>query len=168
MCARYPDATPRIVAVPNGYDEDPMPASLDSPRFTIAYAGTIYLDRDPRPLFRAAAQVIAMYSLTPDDFAIELMGEVSSLDGIPISQMAEEEGVGRFVFTHASRPRMEALRFLASASMLVLLPQDSDVAIPAKLFEYMRFDAWLMVLASRCSATAQLLNGVAARRDRTR
>ncbi len=162
MCARYPAAAPRIVAVPNGFDDDPVPPSLHSPRFTVAYAGTIYLDRDPRPLFRAAAQVIAMCGLTPDDFAIELMGEVSALDGVPIAQMAEEEGVGRFVFTHASRPRTDALRFLASASMLVLLPQDSDMAIPAKLFEYMRFDAWLMVLASRRSATAQLLHGVAA------
>lgn len=162
MRARYAAAASRIIAVPNGYDDDSVPASLPSSRFTVAYAGTIYLDRDPRPLFRAASRVVKMYSLTPDDFRIEFMGDVSALDGVPIAQMAEEEGVGAFVVTHTSRPRAEALRFLASASMLVLLPQDSDVAIPAKLFEYMRFDAWLMVLASRRSATARLLHGVAA------
>lgn len=158
----YPTAASRIIAVPNGYDDDPLPASQYSPRFTVAYAGTIYLDRDPRALFRAAAQVIVQYSLTPDEFGIELMGEVSALDGVPIAQMADEEGVGGYLVMHASRPRADALRFLAAASMLVLLPQDSDVAIPAKLFEYMRFDAWLMILANRWSATARLLQGVAA------
>jgi O-antigen/teichoic acid export membrane protein len=162
MRARYAATASRIIAVPNGYDDDPIPPSCPASRFTVAYAGTIYLDRDPRPLFRAASQVIALYALTPDDFRIELMGEVAALDGVPIAQMAAEEGVGTFVVTHASRPRADALRFLASASMLVLLPQDSDVAIPAKLFEYMRFDAWLMILASRRSATARLLQDTAA------
>ncbi len=43
--------------------------------------------------------------------------------------------------------------------MLALLPQDSDMAIPAKIFDYMRFDAWLLVLAEHGSATEQLLRG---------
>jgi glycosyltransferase involved in cell wall biosynthesis len=162
MRARYPLESHRIIAVPNGFDDDALPPSHPSPAFVVAYAGNIYLDRDPRPLFKAAAQVIASHRLTPDDFRIELMGAVSALDGVPIGQMAREEGVGEFVRTQESRPRREAMEFLASASMLVLLPQDSDFAIPAKLFEYMRFDAWLLVLADRRSATARVLEGVEA------
>jgi hypothetical protein len=41
--------------------------------------------------------------------------------------------------------------------MLAILPQDSDMAIPAKVFDYMRYDAWLLVLAEHGSATEQLL-----------
>jgi len=60
------------------------------------------------------------------------------------------------------RPRAEAFEFLARASMLVVLPQDSHLAIPAKLFDYMRFEAWLLALADRDSATGQLLHGTGA------
>jgi len=160
MAQQYPAAAKRIIAIPNGYDEDFVPPSRPAARFTVAYAGTIYLDRDPRPLFRAASQVIAAHRLTPEQFAIELMGDVTVLDGRPVDQMAIDEGVQAYVHIRKSGPRREALEFLASASMLLLLPQDSDAAIPAKLFEYMRFDASLMVLATPESATGRLLSGV--------
>lgn len=55
------------------------------------------------------------------------------------------------------RPRGDALKFLAADSMLLSLPQDSDLAVPAKIFEYMSFSAWLLVLARRGSATERLL-----------
>jgi hypothetical protein len=73
--------------------------------------------------------------------------------------MAREEGLGAYVRTFAPRPRREALEFLSRASMLAILPQDSDMAIPAKVFDYMRFDAWLLALAEHGSATEQLLRG---------
>ena len=42
------------------------------------------------------------------------------------------------------------------------LPQYAHLAIPAKLFEYVQFDAWLLVLAERGSATELLFRGTAA------
>ena len=153
----YRAAASRIIAVPNGFDDEPVPPSRPSRRFTIGYAGTIYFDRDPRTLFRAAARVIKERRLTPHDFAIELMGNVESFDGVGIERIAREEGIGPFVRTFAPRPRREALEFLSRAAVLAILPQDSDMAIPAKIFDYMRFDAWLLVLAESGSATEQLL-----------
>ena len=41
--------------------------------------------------------------------------------------------------------------------MLVSLPQDSHLAIPSKVFEYMRYEAFMLALAEPQSATAQLL-----------
>ena len=43
--------------------------------------------------------------------------------------------------------------------MLLSLPQDSDMAIPSKIFEYMQYDAWILALAERDSATERLLRG---------
>lgn len=43
--------------------------------------------------------------------------------------------------------------------MLLLLAQDADMVIPGKLYEYMRFEAWLLVLADPWSATGRLLEG---------
>ena len=46
--------------------------------------------------------------------------------------------------------------------MLLNLPQDADMCIPAKIFEYVRFNAWLLVLATQHSATAEILRGTTA------
>ncbi|HEV2752159.1 MAG TPA: oligosaccharide flippase family protein, partial [Gemmatimonadales bacterium] len=155
----YRSAASRIIAVPNGFDDEPLPPALSRPgrRFTIAYAGTIYLDRDPRVLFRAAARLITDRHLTPRDFGIELMGHVQSLDGVGIEHIARDEGIADYVRAVPPRPRREALEFLSRASMLLVLPQDSDMAIPAKVFDYMRYDAWMLALADPGSAVEQLL-----------
>jgi glycosyltransferase involved in cell wall biosynthesis len=155
----YPGIRAPIIAVTNGYDDEPLPASHRSSRFVIAYAGTVYLDRDPRPLFRAAARVIRERALTPQQFALIFMGSGDSLGGVSLVDMARDEGIASHVELRPSAPRREALEFLAGASMLVSLPQDSDMAIPSKVFEYMRYDAWLLALASPGSATELLLRG---------
>ncbi|HYT70758.1 MAG TPA: oligosaccharide flippase family protein [Gemmatimonadales bacterium] len=152
-------AASRVISVPNGYDDEPVPPSQHGKRFVIGYAGSIYLDRDPRALFRAAALFVTARGLTPEDFGIEFMGHVRTFDGVPIERIAREEGVGAFVRTYPPRPRTEALEFLSRAAMLVILPQDSDMAIPAKVFDYMQFNAWLLALANDGSATEQLLRG---------
>ena len=54
------------------------------------------------------------------------------------------------------------MEFLARASLLVNLAQDSHLAIPSKIFEYMRFRAWILALAVPESATARLLRGTGA------
>ncbi|HXJ32255.1 MAG TPA: glycosyltransferase [Gemmatimonadales bacterium] len=156
----YPAAADRIITVPNGCDEDQvtiMPSVTC--RFLVAYAGTIYLDRDPRPLFRAAACVIAAQRLEPADFAIELMGNVQQFDGAAVMGIAREEGVERYVHLRPAVTRRAALQFLSQAQLLVVLPQDSDLAVPAKIFDYMRCDAWVLALARRDSAVELLLRG---------
>jgi glycosyltransferase involved in cell wall biosynthesis len=162
MARRYPERYEQIICVMNGYDTEPIPLGEVRQRFTMAYAGSIYLDRDPQLLFRAAGRVIRELSLSPAEFGIDLIGNVSGYDGVSIGDMARHEGIERYVTAGPTRPRREAMEFLARAAMLVSLPQDSDMAIPAKVFEYMRFDAWLLALAEPGSATGLLLAGTGA------
>ncbi len=157
LARSYPESRDRIIAVLNGYDDDPLPPPRHNARFTVAYAGTIYLDRDPGPLFAAAAAVVRELDLTPAEFGIELMGSVQEFDGASIHTIAQEVGLTDFVHTRPPGTRAEALDFLAEATMLVSLPQDSDLAIPSKVFEYMRYEAWVLALAERGSATEEVL-----------
>jgi glycosyltransferase involved in cell wall biosynthesis len=158
MGAAYPAAANRIITVMNGSDDDEVvPRSCHGRRFTIAYAGTIYLDRDPRVLFAAAGHVVRMLKLGQHEFAIELMGNVDYYNGVPIQALARDAGLERFVHTRGVATRRETLDFLARATMLVSLPQDSDMAIPSKIFEYVQFDAWVLALADRGSATELVL-----------
>jgi glycosyltransferase involved in cell wall biosynthesis len=159
LAAVHPAASARIITVMNGFDEEPLPAPVDDGCFRIAYAGAIYLDRDPRGLFTAAGDVVRELSLAPDRFRIELMGKVQSYNDVSLETIARECGVERHLSLHPAGTRDDALRFLARAAVLVSLPQDSAMAIPSKVFEYMRYDAWLLALAEQDTATADLLRG---------
>lgn len=159
LAARYPRAR-RVIAVTNGTDAEPLPSSTSAPRFTIRYAGTIYSERDPATLFEAAAVVVRDLSLTPEEFGIDLIGEFGDDGGARITRLADAAGIAAFVTVSGRRSRRDALEFLAGATMLVSFPNFSEtVAISAKLFEYMRFNAWLLALASPGSAVRQLLAG---------
>lgn len=150
----YPEAANRIMAVLNGYDDTAVPVVPRGRTFVIAYAGSVYLDRDPRPLIQATARVIRNRGLKPDDIRIEFLGE---LEGRSLEDIAAAEGIASFVRQHGPVPRRAAMEFQAAASMLVCLYQDSRLAIPAKVYEYMLFDASMLVFADRDSATADLL-----------
>jgi hypothetical protein len=160
----YPAMRGRIAAVMNGYDDEKMPRSeRRGTKFVIAYAGAVYLDRDPGVIFRAAKRLIESLRLTPDEIGIEFMGDVDSYRGASLVALARADGVGDFVRTRGLGSRDAALEFLSRATVLLSLPQDSDMAIPSKIFEYMQFDAWLLAVAQRGSATEQLLRNSAAR-----
>lgn len=159
MRARYPSVAERVVTIRNGSDDDRVPVVPDDSRFRIRFAGTIYLDRDPRLVFRAAAAVVRRLGLTPDLFQLEFMGDVSEFGGRSLLAIAADEGLDGFVAVEGRRPRSEAMRFLAGASMLLSLPQDADLCVPAKIFEYTKFNAWILILATEGSATAGVFAG---------
>jgi hypothetical protein len=155
----YPRARERIITVMNGSDEDLLPPHVHTDRFTIRYAGTIYLDRDPQLLFRAAAQVIRTERLTPQQFGVDILGRFAAEEHVPLLGMAADEGIADYVTVEPPRPQQAALEFLASASMLVIFPGSNTLAIPAKVFEYIRFESWLLTIAEPESGIAQLLKG---------
>lgn len=158
LAAAYPERADRMIAVMNGFDDEPLPPPSGNGRFVLAYAGNIYLDRDPRGLFRAVALVTRELGLSPAEFGVEFMGDVHAYGGLSLEDLAGREGIGSYVRVHKPRPRSEAMEFLAGAAMLVSLPQDSHMAVPSKVFEYMRFPAWMLALADRGSATQRLLS----------
>jgi hypothetical protein len=148
-----------MITAMNGADPEELPPPRFGHRFTLAFAGTIYVDRDPRPLLRAAARVVRELGLAPADFGVDFIGNAAGYGGVPIEQMAAEEGIAGYVTVGGPRPRREALDFLAGAQMLVSLPQDGTMQIPAKIFEYLNFPAWLLVFAEPESAPELLLRG---------
>lgn len=158
LAARYPDREKAVITVMNGADDESIPAEPKG-RFLVAYAGNIYLDRNPQTLFRAARRVIDELALTPEQFGIEFMGNADRLDGRTVGEIATATGVDGHFKQHPVQPHADAIRFLAGATVLVSLPQAATLAIPSKVFEYLSFDAWPLVLAGSRSATATVFRG---------
>ncbi|MEP6618252.1 MAG: glycosyltransferase [bacterium] len=155
----YPECADKIEVVRNGCDDEPLPPPRRDGCFRIRFAGSIYMDRDPRIAFRAAHTVITEFALTPEQFQIEFTGAANMYAGRPTTLLAEEEGIKDYVRVGGLLPRKQVMEYLAGATMLLSLPQGSDFAVPAKIYEYLRFHAWMLVMCSPESATAQLLVG---------
>jgi hypothetical protein len=161
--AHHPDAAARMITVMNGWDEDPVDVSLpEGARFRIGYAGVVYLGRDPRPLFRGLARAVHRLELQPQDLEVEFVGDVDQYGGMPMTEVARECGVAAFLKLRGRVDRRAALRFMSNCHMLVSLPWGDTMSVPAKIFEYMRFRAWLLVFAEQGSALADLLHGTGA------
>jgi glycosyltransferase involved in cell wall biosynthesis len=147
----------------NGYDDDPLPGGPRDSRFLVAYTGSVLLDRSPRILFRAIARAVRDLRLTSEEFGIQFMGDALSHNGISLETLAEQEGLRDIVRVYPARSRREAMELLARASLLVSLPQDAHLAIPSKVFEYLRFNAWILAMAEEGSATELVLRETGAR-----
>lgn len=147
----------RIMTAMNGWDDEPLPSAVWPAQFRVVYAGVIYMDRTPRPFFRAVSMVQQELGLTPENFEIRLIGDVQSHDGTDVRQMAREEGIERLVRVIPPMPRREVLKEYAEAALLLSLPQDSEMALPSKVFEYMRFPAFVLAQSSPASATGSLV-----------
>jgi hypothetical protein len=157
MRAEYPAAGGRMLTVMNGLDDESLPPTSERNRFLVAYAGNIYIDRSPAILFRAAARLIRERAIRPEAFGLEFMGQSQPIAGQTVEQMAASLGLADYVRMHPPAPRAEALRFLAGASLLVSLPQRTPLSTPSKVFEYMMFEAWHLILARADTATAKVL-----------
>ena len=154
--AKYPELSDKVITIMNGADPHPgVPADPD-PRFTIAYAGSLYGGRYPQPLFRAVRRVVDRLGLKSTDLLVHFVG-VDEPQREPLVQMASGEGIGPFFLCETWRPRSEAMALLDRASILVLLPQVHIHSVPAKLFEYMQRPVRVLVLSEPDTAVAELL-----------
>lgn len=160
MEARWPGK--QIMSAMNGWDDEPLPSAPWPDQFRIVYAGTVHIDRDPRPLFKAVARAVERLGLGPDDLQIRLVGSVASYAGMSVTSLAALEGIAPFVEVLPPASRAAVLEEYARAAMLVSLPQDTPLSVPSKVFEYIRHPSWVLAQATPHSATADLLAGTSA------
>ncbi len=156
----YPSA--RVLTLPNGYDGARIDSRDTNRRFTAIYAGAIYLDRDPRPIFRALKLVREELGLTSDNFVFRLIGECADYGGVPLERIADSFGVADLIETEPALSRAALYDELASAALLVNLPQGARLCIPSKLYEYAQFSSWILAIEPRESATRDLLDPLGA------
>lgn len=160
---RYPELADRIMVAMNGADPEVRRHAGRGDRFIIAHAGNLYSGRDPRPVFRGVRKFLDAVSVdghVPDVRVAFVGGQ--AYERVPLTQMAAEEGIGEVFTSGPPLPRDEALRFMGQAAVLVVLPQDWSVSVPAKVYEYIQFNAWLMVLSRQDDATTRLLQSTSA------
>jgi glycosyltransferase involved in cell wall biosynthesis len=161
MRAAYPSAD--IITIPNGFNGTRPTARHSTEQFVAIYAGTIYLDRDPRPLLAAVAKLAPELGLTADNFQLRFYGAELEFAGQSPEHLAAAAGVPHgLVESRSPLPRRELFEIMESAALLVNLPQGARLCVPSKVYEYLHFSAWVLGLESAGSATHEVLSFVGA------
>lgn len=157
---RFPALSDRILCIPNGSDVKPvLEPEATPPLFQIAHAGSLYLDRDPRPFMRAVARVRKKLNLSASDMRVVFMGPPARIGGQSLGELASAAGIGDLFEDRAPGTRDQARQLMRESLMAVAFQGETKTQIPAKVFEYISFPLWVLALVGADSATADLLAG---------
>ena len=161
MMARYPHLPgEKFSCLPNGIDVGGLAAGDIPDKYaplTITYAGSLYLDRTPEPLFEALGALVNEGKVRLDDFRIKLVGSCRFIGDVETEAVARRYGVESAVEIIDRLPRTEAIRIMQrSHLLLVLAPPNHRLVLPAKIFDYLGSGSKLLALTEP-GATADLM-----------
>jgi glycosyltransferase involved in cell wall biosynthesis len=164
--ARYPDQTPdKVQVIYNGYDEEDfqgLPDWSQADRFEIVHAGLVTREfRDPFPLFRTIAALVADGTIARSDVAVTFLGGGAWARSDGFVQGVAALGLDGIVQVRRQLPHREAQAYLSRSAVLLLIQASDDTRslIPAKAFEYLRIDRPILALTPP-GATADLVKGM--------
>jgi hypothetical protein len=138
----------------NFYDPVEYPEGHESKfdRFTIIYAGTMYLSRSPEIYFEGLRRFINRNRLTPRDVRFHWIGHIVAVPGV--QKMVEDRMLSPFIEYGGQVSHRESLSLLqrSHVSLLIQAPNDS-IHIPGKLFEAMGARTPIFAISNPCEVT---------------
>jgi glycosyltransferase involved in cell wall biosynthesis len=155
LAQRYPEVP--MVCVPNGIDPEGLPATPPQryPGLSIAYAGTLYAGRDLSPVVRALQTFLARH---PDaaraGSKLRIAGRAEPSYARALHDAVAASGLQPHVEVVGPLPRVQALQLVSRSRLALVLAQEQDLQIPAKLYESVAMGVQTLVLAPAHSAAA--------------
>jgi len=156
---RYPFLNPsKFLTITNGFDPDDRGLSETIPdnrqTFTLTHVGSLCDTRDPTNLLLAIEQLIMDESISKDCLRVNLIGAMET----SLTEFFSRHPVLHYVVNLVPQvPHQEALQYMASSDVLLLIQPKTTTQIPAKLFEYIQAGKPILALTPRDGATGQLV-----------
>jgi glycosyltransferase involved in cell wall biosynthesis len=153
LAARYPDVP--VTCVPNGVDPEglPPPARDPYPGLGIVYAGTLYGSHDLGPVLQALRIFLERHhEAAQAGSKLRLAGEADAPNARAFEQEVASLGLAKYVEVLGLLPRAQALNVVARSRLAVVLAQDLELVIPAKLYESVAMRIPALVVAGADSA----------------
>jgi hypothetical protein len=155
LAEKYPGL--RVVRVPNGVDPEclPVPAPHRYPGLGIVYAGTLYTGRDLGPVVRALGMFLERHrEAVQAGSQIRVAGEAEPGHARAFYDAVAAAAVGPYVEVLGPLPRDQALGVVSRSRLAVVLAQEQEHQIPAKLYESVGMGVPTLVIAPEDSAAA--------------
>ena len=155
LSARYPGMP--VVCVPNGVDAEclPPPARDQYPGLAIAYTGWLYTGRDLGPVVQALRVFLEHHPEAAQAGAkVRVAGRADAGHAQAFYSAVAAAGMEQYVEVLGPLPRAEALNVVARSRLAVVLAQQQELQIPAKLYESVAMGIPTLVVAPADSAAA--------------
>jgi len=153
LAMRYPNIP--VMWVPNGVDRESLPPACPDlyPGLGIAYAGTLYGSRDLQPVLQALARFLQRYpEAARAGSKLRIAGDAEGLRGSELQHQIASLTLGPYVEVLGPLPRSRALELVSRSRLAVVLAQDQELQIPAKLYESVAMRIPTLVVAASQSA----------------
>ena len=153
LASRYP--TLPVPCIPNGVDPEclPPPASSRYPGLGVAYAGTLYGSRDLGPVVRALRVFLERHpEAAHAGSKLRIAGPAELRHARALRDAVAAAGMQQYVELLGPLPRGQALGVVCRSRLAVVLAQEQELQIPAKLYESVAMGVPTLVVAPAGSA----------------
>ncbi|MGA3009632.1 MAG: hypothetical protein ABSD72_05165 [Terracidiphilus sp.] len=143
----------------NGFDPEDLVDNYALPqreRKILSHIGELYGGRDIQPLLQAAAQLFESGKLSRENITIRQIGasQRSALPGPEFLRVALAEG---WLEIKKKVPAKQARLMALDSDGLFLIQPQTDIQVPAKLFEYLRVGRPILAYVMRNSPSERIL-----------
>ena len=145
-----------VIVARNGIDAPPGPPSSAVCDPNIAYFGSLYLGRDPRPFLRAFA-LLVRERRAPAGARVDFYGDCGRFAGEDLAGYVARQEVTDAVTFHGSVPAQQARELMNICGFLLLFAQRQPLQVPHKLYDYLASGRPIIVITEQDSETAILV-----------
>ena len=158
MVGHHPTVSDKTFLLRNGFDPD-MLITEPAPRGRLAllYAGTIYMNRNPVPLFDGLAALLSDPGVERAKVRLKLVGNCRRWREHSVSDLARDRGLGDVVEVCGSVSAAEVRNLTLHANVIVNFAQGQPEQVPAKLYEQIASKRYGLLFAEQDSESAMLI-----------
>ncbi len=164
---RYPDiAAEKWRTILNGYDHkdfEDVPPYEAADTFDIRYVGTLHrsVSPDPTPLLHALHDVLSQDPGARQVLRLSFTGQIDATMLQLLQQAVARWNLGDIVSVHPPVTHDDAIRLMTTATVLLAMldtKSGTELAIPAKCFEYLPAKRPILALSASRGITYDLLH----------
>jgi glycosyltransferase involved in cell wall biosynthesis len=154
----------RIEYVPNGVDPErlPPPATDRFDGLSIAYAGSLYLNRSLTTTIHGMRAFLESHPEARAAMKLRVAGVIGQEHGVRFRDEVIEAGLGESIEVLGNLSGTEALALINRSHLALVLAQGQEKQVPAKLYECVALGVPTLVIAEPTSAAASEANRVSA------
>jgi glycosyltransferase involved in cell wall biosynthesis len=146
------DKKEKCITITNGFDTADFPKNARTTaignlrKITLTHAGTLYLNRDPKPFFKALSDLTHRSDVTLPEFKIDLIGSGKFYKESSIESIIRQYSLESVIQLYDKMPFQSCIERLQNSNALLLFAQGQPQQIPKKVFEYIKINRPILAI----------------------